>query len=57
MRTKRVCARSSPWITSGIKGLMHKWDNLNNLISFNKTSPKKNDKNLTDYELKKEIYM
>ena len=28
LRTKRVRARSSPWITSGIKGLMHKRDIL-----------------------------
>ena len=28
LRTKRICARSSPWITSGIKGLMHKRDIL-----------------------------
>ena len=28
LRTKRVRARSSPWITSAIKGLMHKRDIL-----------------------------
>ena len=28
LRTKRVRARSSPWITSGIKSLMHKRDIL-----------------------------
>ena len=39
LRTKRVRARSSPWITSGMKSLMHKRDILKKIKAIKSNAP------------------
>ena len=56
LRTKRVCARSSPWITSVIKGFIHKWDILK-IIAIKSNAPNdlmlyKRQRNIINKELR-----